>query len=160
QAVAALEDAYRATAREHSLAEVEEMTERLATTVDAKGKSLRPLAREEERFILNELILTKADYRYWCPRYCKINVEGSGVERMSHFLGSQEFLLDRIAEMERQIAAGERSDGILVNLLKGARQTGGSTFAESVIAHRFSTQNNLFGLVASDVPGETGSGYI
>ncbi len=51
--------------KEHSLAEVDEFGIRLRGAFGEEGEQLRPLAREEELFILSELNLSKIDWLYW-----------------------------------------------------------------------------------------------
>lgn len=155
-----LSEAYGLQPIEYSVAEVSAWVDRLAGAVDDKGNPKRPLTNEESQFIQNELILTKSSYKYWAERYCKINVAGQGIERMYPLLSSQDIIVREMGKVEHAIFKGEREDGILLNLLKGGRQMGGSTLAESILAHRSTTQNNLQGLIASDVPGEDGSGYL
>lgn len=144
-----LEQHFRRELVEHTPAEVEEFVARLADAVDAKGRPRRELAREETEFIENELLLTKVDYRYAATRYHKINVEGRELAPMSPLLESQELILEQLGELE--LTAEERGDGILVLVLK-ARQVGETTLAMSCMAHRGTTQNNVLGLFASDVP--------
>lgn len=145
--------------RAYTVPEVEEWTQRLSDVVGKKGQRLRGLAEEEQGFIINELVLTKASFAYWAERYCYINVEGVGVERLYPLWDSQKLLLEEIASQELRNFEGEKEDGILVNCLK-ARQLGASTFGGGLVGHRASTQNNLQGLIASDVPGPSGAGYL
>lgn len=138
--------------RENDISYCSDMTDRLSNAVDSKGRLVRQVLEEEQRFIINELLVTKINFPYWAQRYAFINVEGRGVERMYPLLDSQRFILSRIAELELQTFRGEREDGALLNILKAARQVGVSTLAQVISAHRITTQNNIFGLVASDVP--------
>lgn len=144
-----LEQHFKRSLVEHTPAEVEEMTARLSDAVDDKGRPRRELAREEGEFIENELLLTKIDYRYAATRYHKINVEGRELAPMSPLLETQELILEQQGELE--LTAEERGDGILVLVLK-ARQVGETTLAMSQMAHRGTTQNDVLGLFASDVP--------
>lgn len=153
--IAALERAYHRDLREYTPQECEEFKDRLSDAFSDKGESLRGYTAEEQAFVENELLMVKASYPYWASRYCLINIGASSVGPMYPLLSSQQFILEEIARVEEQIADGEREDGIIVNLLKGARQTGGSTLAQSAIAHRATTQNNLFGLIAADVPAQS-----
>ena len=155
-----LESAYGVSLQEHALPEIDSWTGRLADVMDHKGKPLRALTEDEEAWILNETLLCKVDFAYFATRYAKINVKGHGLKTMDPFLETQLFILKKMGALELATYQGERQDGILLNLLKGARQVGGSTLAECVIGHRVVTQANLFGLLASDVPGEKGSGYL
>lgn len=145
-----LEDQFSYSPKEYSIPEIIQWTARLAKTTDSEGKP-RVWTRDEQQFIINELILCKASFKYWAERYAFINKGGNEVDRAFPLYDSQELLLTRLAELELEAFNGEREDGILVNILK-ARQMGFSTLAELLIAHRATTQNNIFGLIASDVP--------
>jgi hypothetical protein len=149
-----LEDAFHPgfTVQPHSVAEVEEMVHRLAGVHAVKGKAPRPLEEAEARFVVNERLLVQSSFEYWATRYAMINVGGARLGRMNPFLDTQAFILGRLAEAELAVRDGEIHDGILCNLLKGARQVGGSTFAEAVAAYRMTTEEHLFALIAADVP--------
>lgn len=153
--VLALENAYHRELREFTPEECAEFKDRLVDAFSDKGKPLRDYSMEERAFVENELLMTKASYPYWASRYCIINRDASNLAPMYPLLPSQEFIIEEVGRIEDEIASGEREDGILINLLKGGRQIGGSTLAESVIAHRATTQNNLFGLIAADVPAQS-----
>lgn len=163
--VAKLEAHYRPPKllRVYTPAEVDEWIARLsdAAEVSEKGeiKGIRQLDGEEQAFIINELILTKASYEYWCERYCYINFEGTALARLWPLWDSQKLVLAKVAELEELVHAGEHGHGILCDCLK-ARQEGVSTLAESLIGHRIITQTHLQGVIASDVPGAEGSGYL
>jgi hypothetical protein len=152
-----LEDAYKCALKPSSQAEVQDFTSRLRDAVDSKGRPRRPLSREEQAFIQNELLLCKVDFRYAAERYFIINIEGREAGPMCPLMESQELILKKIAELELQCFLKERQDGILIDVLK-ARQVGESTLSQSMGAHRFITQNDIFGLVASDEPDN--SGYL
>lgn len=136
---------------EYTVSEVVEWQARLGDYLDPKNRPTRALTGEEEQFIENELLMTKASFRYWAERYAFINVKGAGIGRLFPFRESQSMILGEIGRLEKLIHSGERDDGILFDLLK-ARQVGGSTLTEAIGAHRFTTQDHLFGLIASDVP--------
>lgn len=160
-----LEDEFRGAGfseplREYTPAECDEFQAALSHVLTEKGLPKRALTQREVRFIANELRMCKADWRYWAARYAQINLAGSRIGRMWPLLESQEIVLQKLGELESAIFRGERKDGLLINFLKGSRQVGGSTLAEAIGAHRFAFRGNLFGLIASDVPGPTGSGYL
>lgn len=165
---AKLESRLHLTLREHTAAEVTEWCARLQSAfVEGRGsglkrarKQVRPWTAEEVAFVRNELVLSKVSYPYWASRYCRINRDGQSLGPLYPLLESQSFLLSRMAEVELQAFTGERQDGVLVYVLKSARQVGVSTFAESLICHRSVLQNHLQGLIASHVEGEEGSGYL
>jgi hypothetical protein len=127
------------------------MQRHLDGLVDERGKQLRPLTAEEERFVHHEWLLTKVDYRYWAERYAVINVEGAGLSRMYPLWESQTLILERLAAAEYAHFKDGDPDGVLANILK-ARQLGASTLAESIVAHRTTTHGEITALVASDEP--------
>lgn len=146
-----LEAAYEVTLKESSVSQCEEMEARLRTAVDEKGATLRALSPEEQAFVRNELLLSKVDFRYAISRYFKIRNKDGLVQRLTPLLGSQEFVLSKLAEFE----VSDRFDGILVNVLKATRQVGMSVLADSLVLHRGVTQDNVTALVASDTPERT-----
>ncbi len=109
--------------REHSIPEVEEMCQRLASAAPAKDSTSpsRPLAKEEVAFIQNELVLTKASFPYWGSRYCYVSVEGAGVKRMYPLFDSQEIVVEELGRVEKEVADNQLAEGILLNFLKARR---------------------------------------
>lgn len=157
--ISALERAFGRDLREYTPEECTEFGDRLSDAFGEKGEPLRAYTPEEQGFVENELLMTKASYRYWAQRYCFINAEGTGLKKMFPLLETQEYVLRRLGKREEEIAE-VGGGGIFVNFLKGSRQVGGSTLAESILCHRATTQNNIFGLMASHEPGPKGSGYL
>lgn len=139
--------------REYSVQDCDTMIRRLEGIYDRRaGRPTREFTDEEARFVVNERLMTQASYVYWAERYAKINVRGAGLRPMYPLLETQRFIVQKLAQAEEEIAERGAGDGLLVNLLKGARQVGGSTLAESVGAYKATTQEHIFGLVAADVP--------
>jgi len=142
---------------EHTIAEVEEWTERLADAAPppkGDGSPTRELASEERAFILNERIVTKASFEYWASRYAFCSVEGAGIKRMYPLFDSQMLALQEFARIEERIADNQLAEGILVNALK-ARRLGMSTLAQAAVWHRLTTQTYLQAVTASDVPAQS-----
>ena len=154
-AIRKMEGHYGKPLIEHSVKEVQEWRARLDPIADDDGNPTRNLSPEESAFVENELKLTKVSYPYWAQRYCIISKEGAGIGPMYPLLESQEFVLKRLADLELKIYQGEREHGLLANVLKAARQVGVSTLAESIAAHRITSQENIFGLIAADVPEQS-----
>ena len=136
------------------VSDIPEWKLRLSDAVDRKGQPLRDLTREEVDFVHNELWMSKASFPYWAERYCAINLRGADVGPMYPLWESQRLILEKIAEIERRSVFDGHPDGILVNILK-ARQLGASTLSQAMGAHRVTTQSNVFGLVAADVPEQS-----
>ena len=139
----------------YPVVEVAEFKDRLANAWDEKGQDLRVLSPEELKFVQNEILLSSIDFAYWAERYAYVNLAGADVGPLYPLWESQRLILEKIAELERRTYFDNHPDGILVNILK-ARQLGASTLAEAMIAHRVTTQSNIFGLVAADVPEQSG----
>lgn len=154
QTLRRLEDSFQPgfEVQHNSVAKVDEMVHRLDEVRGSKGKLTRQLDDEEARFMVNERLLVQSSFEYWATRYAMINVGGARLGRMHPFLDTQKFILSKLAEAELAVREGGIHDGILCNLLKGARQVGGSTFAEAVAAYRTTTEEHLFGLIAADDP--------
>lgn len=152
---ARLEEAYGVSLQEHSPEECKAWCDRLSSAWDEeKSTQIRTLTPEENIFVQNELLLTKIDFRYWAQRYAMIVTKSGGLHPMFPLLDSQEFVYQKMAELEA--TSEDRHDGILVNVLKAARQVGVSTLSEALIAHRLSTQNYIFALIAAGVPEDSG----
>ena len=118
------------------------------------GALLRPLRPEEERWILNELVLSKASFEYWATRYTLIKTKDTTSTPLFPLFESQAIILDRIGKIEEQCHSGERLDGILVAILK-ARQLGASTLSEAMLGHRSFLYGNTTALIAADVPAQS-----
>lgn len=155
QRLSKLESLWRHSASPTSLADVPFWVDRLSTAVNEKKEPLRPLLPEEQAFIKNELILSRASWRYWAERYAKIVLKEGGTSSLYPLLGSQEFVLSRLAALEEASVFGDRTDGLLLNVLKAARQVGISTLAESIIVHRTITDTHVFSLLAASVPEDS-----
>lgn len=131
------------------------MAQRLAGAIDASGNPTRSLTPEEDRFIANERLLCKIDYRYCAERYHKIRGE-NGLQSIHPFFEPQEIVLRRLAQLQLERRDTGHPDGLLANILK-ARQEGISTLAQSLVAHRVTTHTHVNALTASDVPENSGS---
>lgn len=146
----------RFTLQHHTVQEVSDFNGRMREIQDDEGNLKRTLEEDEQSFIISEQVICKVDFAYFAERHIWINREGQGLARMFPLLESQQFVLQRIGDIELAIVEGRHADGILINLLKGARQIGGSTLAEAIGVHRFTSQTNIFGLIAADVPDQSG----
>lgn len=138
------------------VAQCQQLSRQLAAVLDLKKGLTRALTADEQWFIRNERVLTKIDYRHWAERYCYIIRPDVGVSPMFPLWESQELILAAIAEEEERHYASGHPDGLVFNILKG-RQLGASTFCQSAIAHRATTQSYTKAMIASDVPENSGS---
>lgn len=121
-----------------------------------KRVAIRPFSLEEQRFVINEQLLVKIDYRYAAERYIWINYEGQALRPMYPLWESQELILDAIARTELEHFQTGHPDGLLFNVLKG-RQLGASTLIQSLLGQRVLTHGQVRCLIASDVPQNSGS---
>lgn len=138
------------------VAQCQQLARQLQGILDPKKGLTRALTADEQWFIRNERVLTKLDYRHWAERYCYIIRPDKGVSPMFPLWESQELILAALAHEEEQRYANQHPDGLVFNILKG-RQLGASTFCQSAIAHRGTTQSYTKGMIASDVPENSGS---
>ena len=156
---ARLEQVYHAAIPEglirHPVPYCESMAKRLANAVDPSGASQRSLTPEEDRFISNERLLSKIDYRYIAERYHYIRGD-RGLQRLYPLWEPQTIVLNRLATLQQARADSNHPDGLLFNILK-ARQEGVSTLTQSLVAHRVTTFTHVNALTASDVPENSGS---
>jgi hypothetical protein len=142
---------------ESSVVEIESWTERLADAAPipkGDGSPSRPLTREEEAFVLNERVMTKASFEYWSSHYAWCSVEGAGIKRMHPLFDSQRLLIDEMGRAEELVDTNQLAEGILLNILK-ARRLGASTISQAAAWHRLTTQTYLQAVVASDVPAQS-----
>ena len=139
-----------------SVSDCQRMTRQLAGAFDPKKGMLRQLSTEESWFIRNERVLTKLDWRHWGERYCRIIRPDTGVSPMYPLWESQELILAALATEEEKRVSSGHPDGLVGNILKG-RQLGASTFCQSLVAHRTTTQSYTKSMIASDVPENSGS---
>lgn len=158
--VSALERAFGRDLKEYSTDEVEDFKDRLSDAFGKKGESLRAYTPEEQVFVENELLMTKASFQYTAERYLIINRQGATLGPMYPLMDSQKFVMSRIAKTQDEANAGFRHKGLFFNCLKSARQVGVSTLSEAIGAWLLCTQNNRFGLIASDEPGPKGAGFL
>lgn len=126
--------------------------------IDAKfnpdGKLTAELAPEEQKFIRNEVLVCKFDFRYWAERYAVIprdGIEGGGVGRIK-FWASQELALSHLGKFEEANHeaqdAGQAVDGICVVAHK-ARQLGWTMLARLLKMHRSTLWQHMRGMAAS-----------
>ncbi len=106
----------------HPIEACEEAEKRLSAIFHPEKGLLRALTPAEQRWIMAEVVLCKADFRYWATRYAKIKTKEQTLSRIA-FLESQIIILDDIARLEKAAVEGETGDGVLVAVLK-ARQLG------------------------------------
>ena len=117
--------------------------DRLITTEQQQN-----ISSEQQRFILNELFLSKWDFRYWNDRYARIvNKEAQLVP--IRFWESQEIGFAHISDGE--LEAWKNQHDNLWLWLK-ARQLGATTVSQSMIIHRLIFHPNTKALIASDTP--------
>lgn len=138
----------------HTIPEVDEWNMRLDGAIDAAGELRRPLEQVELAYILNETLLSLANFRYWLSRYAMINIDAVGIRRMTDLKFTQELFLRKLSKIEMDIAQGVREDGLLTSVLK-ARQGGISTIAECKIAHSLTFIPELKGIAAAAEPDTT-----
>lgn len=129
-------------------------TAQLADAVDEKGEPVRPLSRDEDRFIAASRLWPLFDYRYWAERFVWIDHGGQGVRPLFPLWESQAFILRKLAALQEERWA-VHPDGLLLNVLK-ARQLGISTLGESVVAHRTLYMNHCRSLCGADVEDQAG----
>jgi hypothetical protein len=133
--------------------EIDGWIARLEGVFDSEKGLKRALSEAEQRFILNEVTISKADFSYWAARYPRIKTKEQTLSRIV-LLESQEIILERVAAAELAAVSRETGDGILLAILK-ARQLGASTLTEAMIAHRCFFYSNTTALVAGDVPEQS-----
>lgn len=114
----------------------------------------RPLTRDETRFVINEILLSTCDFRYWAERYATIDLDpemGGGIGPLT-FWASQEVALAIIAKAESvQYEKWEKykiADGIRTVNHK-ARQLGATMLFRALMVHRTTLYKHQRALAAS-----------
>lgn len=139
------------------VATCQEYVRRLSLLWDPKKKQqTRPFSSDEEQFILHEKLLCGIDFPYAAERYIYINYAGQSLRPMYPLWESQRLILGAMARQEMDHWRSGHPDGLLFNILKG-RQLGASTLAQSLLAHRVLTHQQVRTMIASDVPQNSGS---
>jgi hypothetical protein len=107
----------------------------------------------QERWIIGELTLSKVDFRYWMARYARVKTKEATLEPIKLW-ESQEIILNKLGEVEKDAVSGVRGDGVNIAVLK-ARQLGASTLTEALIGHRGFFYGNLMAIIAGDTPDQS-----
>lgn len=136
----------------HTLIEVERHISQLDTVwgVDPETEQpvkLRELTDAEVKFIRNERLLCRIDFRYWVSRYVWIKNEEDRTVRMSMWT-SQEIFLDIVGDME------EAEIAIMMIILK-ARQLGLSRVISLILLHSVIFFSNINAFMASSTEDKT-----
>jgi hypothetical protein len=138
--------------REYTFAEVEEFAARLRGVVGEEGQLLRALAPEEQRYIFNELQLSKIDFRYWCERYCHVSDDKARLVSFK-LRPSQMKLLEKFGRLEAAPVPLPVGKSALV--LVKARRVGATVLGQAMVAHGVYLRGQAQGLTASDIPENT-----
>ncbi len=112
---------------------------------------VRSFTDEESLFILNEISLSKWDFRYWCERYCTIAGSDGDLTRFS-LRPSQEKLLKRMSDLEDKTIQHPHDLGKVAIIVAKARRVGATVLAEAAVAHSVMLRRQAKGLVASCEP--------
>jgi hypothetical protein len=121
---------------------------------DPKTNQLTNLTQDEQLFIQNEILMSRADFRYWFERYPKLVLDDATGE-LGHprVWRSQDIMLNRMAERELDMwqkweGGHRRLDGNRWYVHK-ARQMGLSSICQGINAHAVNFYSNTACLVGS-----------
>lgn len=148
-----LEQVLRFGLVEHPYSKVQEMAARMKDVQwdPETGAPSRALSQEEQKFIANELYMSRISFPYWCQRYCMILSDAKKMVPLVPW-PSQKVLLDIIAQEELRKQGDFTKVGVA--LLK-ARQVGGTVVSEALGAHMVFLNARTQGIIASDHPDNT-----
>lgn len=160
----ALERSLGQELREYSYGEVEEFAERLRNVDWVPNQSaeiLHSLPEDIQRYVWNEIQMSKIDFKYWCERYAKILNDKGRVVPL-RWWPSQAHFMKKIQEMELRAwnkwlegkGGKEFAAKIPVILLK-SRQIGGTVISEALLDHLVFFYKNTRAVIASDHPDNT-----
>src|SRR5690348_10581302 len=121
------------------------------------GTFKRPLKKEENAFIMNERLLAKLDFQYWCERYGTIEFDPAasggrtGIGK-PELWESQLLLLNLVGKLENEqydaYQRGEPVDGVIIADHK-ARQIGHTELIRLMAMHRQTLWSYTRGAAAS-----------
>lgn len=131
----------------HSIAAVQEANEQIAELIDAKGELIRPLTDEEQRWIMNERAICRADFVYWATRYAYIK-DWTGDYILFAPNIAQKIVLDVLSGLEGRGVA-------MLLLVHKARQLGVTTLSELIMLWRTMFTPGANTLVSSSRPEKT-----
>jgi hypothetical protein len=145
-----LERALGLALRDYSLEECREFAYRMRKVDWSPGVAqvLSTLPDDIQRYVVNELHLSKIDFKYWLQRYCYILSTRRQLITIEELWPSQEKLLKYISDAE------EVDPKIRMILLK-ARQIGGTVISEALGAHMTFLQPNTQSIIGADHPDMT-----
>lgn len=133
--------------KDHSVKEVDDFNYQMRGAFSETGEQLRPLSKEEERFILDEMGLCSVSFLYWVERYAKILSDKKRVERMTMWVSQRKYV-DLLSECERA-QEGNGYVKIYIIALK-ARQLGISVVSEAIECWQACFFPNTRCILASD----------
>lgn len=141
--------------KEHSYTDVKDFAARMRDiTWDVEtGNPSRALSDEEQRFIVNELYMSRVSFPYWLERYCMILSDTKHLVPLVPW-PSQKKLFDAIADEEVALHQDPLYKKIKIILLK-SRQVGGTAGSEALLAHMVFLNTKTQGIIASDHPDNT-----
>jgi hypothetical protein len=145
--VHSLAECERAISHFESLVEVDYESERVVSVRNPDARPEETLTKDEVRWIENETLLCRIDFRYWVSRYVFIKNDEDAIFRFTPWM-SQSIFLDIIAEMEDEQIA------IFLIILK-ARQLGISRIISLILLHRVIFYDNRNAFLASSTEDKT-----
>lgn len=136
----------------HSVVEAERMilsidSAYIVNPETEEEEKIRDFTPEEIKWIQNERLLCRIDFRYWVSRYCWIKSEEDKIVRMLMW-PSQDIFLDIIGDMEDEEIA------IMLIILK-ARQLGLSRIISLILLHGVVFFPNINAFMASSTEDKT-----
>ena len=135
---------------DYALADRQALIAQILQTQDPEtGQTIRPLTPEEDQFVATSRVRIGIDAPFFLETFVYIDEEGHGLRPLYPLWDSQRFVLERLAQLERQQRREQTPDGLLCNVLK-VRQCGISTLGMGLVAHRILTQSWIRALAGSD----------
>jgi hypothetical protein len=139
------------TLKEYTVAESTEITASIPAWNKKKKAPVAPISPEQQQFMLNEIIMSKWNFKYWINRYSLVIApEGKKVQMV--LWESQNIGMEHIALGELRAWKEHRANGWV--WLK-ARQLGATQLAQNIMLHRLAFHAHQRGAIASDAPTPT-----
>lgn len=158
---AKIEEALGLKLREYSTDEVLEMAFRMKDIEWIPGESRNIIAQlpaDIQSYIMNELQMSKIDFRYWCTRYCYL-VDDKGRNVPLVPWPSQEKILTILADNEldawrilQEDPNEKELQAKLMLIILKSRQIGGTAISEALVGHQTIFFPRTRAIIASDHP--------
>lgn len=138
--------------KEYDVGDSIDRQEHLEKLISKEGTLIRELRPEEKQFILNEILVSTYNFKYWSERYAKAILEDGGELVRTGFWPTQEIAHKHIQKGEYEAWKYKKPN---FWVWCKARQLGATQYSLSVVCHKGIFYEHQRTVIASDEPGHT-----